>query len=153
MPLPRRRDPYFASSRQKAAQRALQYGTSDEEEDDPWGDESEEDLDDECRSHARQSASTREVASAQSSVPTIFKTADGACTVETELDGVRNVRELVQQVVRTGQADVDPQITASGIRLHFLASENARPKRVTRTTNWTELRGATALIVTPSSDN
>ena len=155
IPLRKRRVTSFypASTRRKVAALALQYGSSDEEADDPWGDGSEEDLNDEYGSHVQKSTSSRMSPDAGVCVlPTVYKTAEGACTIETVLDDVSSVRELVMRIVETGQKTVDPEITPSAIRIHFVQGEHARPRKITRRTEWNELMKATALVVTPASD-
>lgn len=142
--------------RRSQAACALRYNTSDEEEDDPWDDygSADENLSDDEGGHHNPGSSMRPVVvgtGAEASVPTVYKTGEGACTIETSLDGLNSVRDLVMRVVETGRAQVDADITASAIRLHYMMTPSSKPCKVTRETKWSELQRVTALIVTPAT--
>lgn len=88
---------------------------------------------------------------ALAALPAIYKTAEGARTVDIPLSGVRTVRGLIETVVHLGSALVDTDISAATIKVHYASQNGEPPRRITRSTTFDDLREANGLIITPAA--
>jgi len=85
-----------------------------------------------------------------SSLPAVYKTADGAATVDVPVDGLTSVESLLIQVSRLGSGLVDSDISIDTIRVHGVFREGEPPRILKAKYPLRELSKCTALIVTPA---
>ena len=84
------------------------------------------------------------------SLPTIYKTAEGASTVELPLAGLHAVSALVDGIAHVGQAMIDADISVDTVKVHYALGPGDRPRKITSSTTPMDLKKATAFIVTPA---
>ena len=85
-------------------------------------------------------------------LPTIFRTPGGSVAIDIPMRDINSIKQLVDAVVEAGVAQVDSDISANSIKVHYTttARPDGRPVRITRMTRWTDVqRMASALIVNP----
>ena len=85
-------------------------------------------------------------------LPTIFRTPGGSVAVDIPMRGVNSIKDLVDAVVEAGVMQVDSDISADSIKVHYTttARPDGKPVRITRMTRWADVqRMASALIVNP----
>ena len=84
------------------------------------------------------------------SLPTIYKTSEGASTVELPLAGLRAISALVEGIAHVGQAMIDADISVDTVKVHYALGQGERPRKITASTTPLDLKKATAFIVTPA---
>lgn len=90
--------------------------------------------------------------SPQESLPAVYKTAHGACTLPVPLAGVRTTAALVDAVAHVGAAKIDAAITSARIRVHVVR-HGQRPCKITPSPSMSIenlCRNASSFVVTPA---
>ena len=87
---------------------------------------------------------------ASSKMPTTFKTPDGAETLGVSILGINSVKGLVAAVLEKGSSQIDADIRASSVNMHYTVVGKKRPIKITALTRWADLRVATSVLVTPA---
>jgi hypothetical protein len=108
-------------------------------------DDEEDDEEDDDYDHAEQTSSRR-----ATTLPAIYKTAAGASAIDIPLAGIFNMPELIAAVVHLGSTTVDADISAATIKIHYVMAPGERPRKITRSTSFTDLCKASGLVVTPN---
>jgi hypothetical protein len=117
----------------------------EEEEEEEDDDDEEDDEEDDDYDHAEQTSSRR-----ATTLPAIYKTAAGASAIDIPLAGIFNMPELIAAVVHLGSTTVDADISAATIKIHYVMAPGERPRKITRSTSFTDLCKASGLVVTPN---
>ena len=86
---------------------------------------------------------------ASSKMPTIFTTPDGAETLGVSILGINSVKGLVATVLEKGSSQIDADIRASSVNMHYTVVGKKRPIKITALTRWADLRVATSVPVMP----
>ena len=85
-------------------------------------------------------------------LPAIYKTAEGASTIDIPLAGLASVSALVDAVAHVGSQMIDAEISTETIKVHYARGEGKKPRKITPAIRPEDLRQASALLILPRDD-